>query len=66
MRDQTDRTPDPERLVRIRREAFARGVVLGAGGHHENVIKLCPPLTIEDDLLDAALTITIETIRGTA
>jgi 4-aminobutyrate aminotransferase-like enzyme len=65
VRDAADRTPDPDRVVRIRRAALARGIVLGAGGHHENVIKLCPPLTIEEDLLDAALTITVETIRGT-
>ena len=49
----------------MRRAAFARGVVLGVGGHAENVIKLCPPLSIEEDLLDTALGITIETIRGT-
>ena len=64
--DRADRTPDPDRVARVRRTAFARGVVLGAGGHHENVIKLCPPLTIEEDLLDTALGITIESIRGTA
>jgi 4-aminobutyrate aminotransferase-like enzyme len=64
--DRANRTPDPDRLVRVRRAAFARGVVLGSGGHAENVIKLCPPLTIEDDLLETALGITIETIRGTA
>jgi hypothetical protein len=56
--------PDPDRAASIRRAAFARGVVLGAGGHHENVIKLCPPLTIDEDLLDTALGITIETIEG--
>jgi 4-aminobutyrate aminotransferase-like enzyme len=64
--DATDRTPDPDRVARVRRTAFARGVLLGVGGHSENVIKLCPPLTIEEDLLDTALGITIETIRGTA
>jgi 4-aminobutyrate aminotransferase-like enzyme len=64
--DRAERAPDPERVARVRRAAFARGVVLGVGGHQENVIKLCPPLTIEDGLLDTALAITIETIRGTA
>ena len=65
VRDANDRTPDPERVARVRRASFARGVVLGVGGHAENVIKLCPPLSIEEDLLDTALGITIETIRGT-
>jgi len=63
--DATTRTPDPERAARIRRAAFARGIVLGAGGHHENVVKLCPPLTIAEDLLDASLDLTIDTIRST-
>ena len=65
VRDANDRTPDPERVARVRRASFARGVVLGVGGHAENVIKLCPPLSIEEDLLDTALGITVETIRGT-
>ena len=65
VRDANDRTPDPDRVARVRRASFARGVVLGVGGHAENVIKLCPPLSIEEDLLDTALGITIETIRGT-
>ena len=39
-------------------------MVLGVGGSFENVIKLCPPLTIEEDLLDTALDLTIDTIRG--
>jgi 4-aminobutyrate aminotransferase-like enzyme len=63
--DHDARTPDPDRVARIRRAAFTRGILLGAGGHHENVVKLCPPLTIEQDLLDAALDLTIETIRST-
>jgi diaminobutyrate-2-oxoglutarate transaminase len=39
--------------------------LLGAGGHAENVIKLCPPLAIEERLLDTALDVTIDAIRGT-
>ena len=52
------------RAAAIRRAAFERGVLLGVGGHAENVIKLCPPLTIDEHLLDAALELTIDTIRG--
>lgn len=63
--DRDDQTPDPDRTARIRRAAFDRGVLLGSGGHHENVIKLCPPLTIDERLLDTALELTIDTIRGT-
>jgi diaminobutyrate-2-oxoglutarate transaminase len=63
--DRDDRTPDPDRTAGIRRAAFERGVLLGSGGHHENVIKLCPPLTIDEALLDLALESTIDAIRGT-
>ena len=63
--DRESRTADAGRTAAIRRAAFERGVVLGVGGSFENVIKLCPPLTIEEDLLDTALDLTIDTIRGT-
>lgn len=63
--DRESRTADPSRMTRIRRAAFERGVLLGAGGHADNVIKLCPPLTIDEGLLDHALDLTIDTIRGT-
>jgi len=59
------RTPDPDRTARIRRAAFDRGVLLGSGGHRENVVKLCPPLTIDETLVDSAVGLTIDTIRGT-
>jgi len=63
--DGETRNPDPGRTARIRRAAFDRGVVLGSGGTAEQVIKLCPPLTIDEGLLDKALDLTSDTIRGT-
>ena len=63
--DRESRTPDPARSVTIRRTALDRGVLVGVGGHAENVLKLCPPLTIDERLLEAALDLTIETIKGT-
>jgi 4-aminobutyrate aminotransferase-like enzyme len=62
--DRASRTPDPARSAAIRREAFHRGVILGSGGLAENVLKLCPPLTIDERLLETALGLTIEAIRG--
>jgi len=62
--DRATRTPDPTRAAAIKRWAFERGVLLGGGGHHENVVKLCPPLTIETDLLDTAVELSIDAIKG--
>jgi len=62
--DRATRTPDAKRAAEIRRWAFERGVLLGGGGHLENVVKICPPLTIDADLLDAAIELTIDAIRG--
>jgi 4-aminobutyrate aminotransferase-like enzyme len=62
--DRASRAADPARAAAIRRRAFARGALLGSGGHHENVIKICPPLTIDEHLLDAALDLTIDAIKG--
>ena len=62
--DRASRTADAARTAAIRHAAFGRGIVLGVGGSFENVIKLCPPLTIEEPLLETALELTIDTIRG--
>ena len=56
---------DPARATAIRRRAFENGVLLGAGGHEENVIKICPPLTIDAALLDTAVDLTIDAIKRT-
>jgi 4-aminobutyrate aminotransferase-like enzyme len=63
----TDRAtgePDPARAQAIRRAAFEHGVLLGVGGHEENVVKICPPLTISGTLLDTAVDLTIDAIKG--
>jgi diaminobutyrate-2-oxoglutarate transaminase len=58
--------PDPARSLRIRDAALARGVVVGGGGHFENVIKFAPPLTIDSDLMDRALDLVIAAVKETA
>jgi 4-aminobutyrate aminotransferase-like enzyme len=60
--DLESREPDPARAAAIRRGAFRRGVLVGAGGHFENVVKLCPPLTIDEPILEMALEPLVETI----
>jgi 4-aminobutyrate aminotransferase-like enzyme len=62
--DDASRAPDSARAGAIRRAAFERGVLVGIAGHADNVLKLCPPLTIDEHLLDAAVGILVESIKG--
>jgi 4-aminobutyrate aminotransferase-like enzyme len=62
--DRESRQPDPKRAAAIRRAAFGGGVLVGAGGHSENVLKLCPPLTIDERILGIALDPFIDAIKG--
>jgi diaminobutyrate-2-oxoglutarate transaminase len=64
--DRASRRPDPGRCEAIRREAFRHGVVVATAGRHENVVKLSPPLTIEEDLLDDAVAVVVEAIGANA
>lgn len=58
------RRPDAARAGAIRVAAFERGVLVGSAGHADNVLKVCPPLTIEEEELDRAATVLVEAIRG--
>jgi 4-aminobutyrate aminotransferase-like enzyme len=62
--DHESRAPDPATTARIRKAAFERGVLVGKAGHAENVLKICPPLTIDEPLLETAIGVLVETIRG--
>ncbi|WP_459614634.1 diaminobutyrate--2-oxoglutarate transaminase [Bordetella sp. 2513F-2] len=46
---------NPEQANRIARKAFERGVVIETSGAHDEVLKLLPALTIEDELLTRGL-----------
>ena len=62
--DDASRAPDPARASAIRKAAFERGVLVGIAGHADNVLKICPPLTIDERLLDAAVGVLVESIKG--
>jgi 4-aminobutyrate aminotransferase-like enzyme len=63
--DRESRTPDPERCAAVRQRAFEQGVVVAIAGRFENVVKISPPLTIEEDRASEALRVVIETIGAT-
>jgi 4-aminobutyrate aminotransferase-like enzyme len=64
VRDRETREPDPERSAAVRRAAFERAVIVAAAGRYENVIKISPPLTIEEDRARAAVDVVIEAVRA--
>jgi 4-aminobutyrate aminotransferase-like enzyme len=65
VRDRKSRTPDAERCAAVRRRAFDRGVVVAAAGRFENVVKISPPLTIDEGQATEALGVVIEAMGAT-
>jgi len=65
VRDRATREPAPEICRRLIDEACRRGLLMIAPiGFHGNVIRIAPPLVIEEDLLERALAILEETFRA--
>jgi 4-aminobutyrate aminotransferase-like enzyme len=64
----TDRLgrPAAEQAKEAARRLRERGIVVGRGGHEDNVVKLSPPLVIEAGVLMEAIDQVAETIRETA
>lgn len=54
MRD-ADGAPDGGRAARIAKVARGAGVVVGRGGYHDEVVKISPPLVIDEHEFAAAL-----------
>jgi diaminobutyrate-2-oxoglutarate transaminase len=48
---------DPALASRVTALAFQNGLIIETSGGRDEVVKLLPPLTIEDDLLQAGLDI---------
>jgi 4-aminobutyrate aminotransferase-like enzyme len=63
--DRDSRKPDPARCAAVRQRTFEGGVIVAAAGRHENVVKLSPPLTIEEDQASAAVDVVIDAIGAT-
>ncbi|HEX2030425.1 MAG TPA: 4-aminobutyrate--2-oxoglutarate transaminase [Actinomycetota bacterium] len=53
--DRRTKEPDRDATQRVVEEAYRQGVILLKAGTYDNVIRLLPPLTIEDHLLDEGL-----------
>ena len=59
-------TPSPAAATRVLEETRARGLLVGKGGLHNNVIRLAPPMTLTGEELEEALTILGEAIAEAA
>lgn len=53
--DRATKDPDKAATQRVVEEAYRQGVILLKAGTYDNVIRLLPPLTIEEELLEEGL-----------
>jgi 4-aminobutyrate aminotransferase-like enzyme len=60
--DRKSREPDPERAEQTQRALRDRGVLVGRGGRHGNVLILAPPLVIEENDLDGGLAVFVDVL----
>jgi diaminobutyrate-2-oxoglutarate transaminase len=63
VRDRTTKEPDPEAAARARTRAFGGGVIVALAGRYEQVVKISPPLTIDEDQANDAVDVVIDAIR---
>ena len=61
-----DRTPAPEKAVRLFEETKKRGLLIGKGGLYGNVIRISPPLIVSAGEVDEALKILDGSLAGWA
>ncbi len=52
-----DRTPNPQAVVTLFEETKKRGLLVGKGGLHGNVIRISPPMMVGESEIDEALEI---------
>ena len=59
-----DRTPNAEGTLRVLEETKKRGLLVGRGGLHGNVVRVAPPLVVSRRDVDDALTILRESFAA--
>lgn len=66
VRDRATKEPAPDILGRVMEETKRRGLIIGRGGLHANVIRLCPPLIVTERDADDAVRILDEAFASAA
>jgi 4-aminobutyrate aminotransferase / (S)-3-amino-2-methylpropionate transaminase / 5-aminovalerate transaminase len=64
--DRKEKTPAPDAATTIQARLLEDGFLLGVGGYHGNVLRLQPPLVIEDADLDRAVAALDRALAATA
>ena len=67
--DRSTKAPAKEAAARIIEECYKQGLIVLRAGTYDNVVRLLPPLTIDDGLLDEGLSLiekTLATVTTTA
>jgi 4-aminobutyrate aminotransferase-like enzyme len=63
VRDRATREPDRDAVAAVRARAFAGGVIVATAGRYEQVVKISPPLTIDQEEADQAVDVVVDAIR---
>jgi 4-aminobutyrate aminotransferase / (S)-3-amino-2-methylpropionate transaminase / 5-aminovalerate transaminase len=63
VRDRVTKEPANTEAATVRRLAREAGVLIGVGGQFGNVVRVQPPLVIDDDALDRALDVLEDALR---
>ena len=64
--DRSTKEPAKEAASRIIEECYRRGLIVLKAGTYDNVVRLLPPLTIEDHLLEQGLALLAEAVEAAA
>jgi 4-aminobutyrate aminotransferase/(S)-3-amino-2-methylpropionate transaminase len=61
--DKKSKTPNPDASSKVIKECLSSGLMILKAGLYNNCVRLHPPLTIEEDLLDTGMDILDKAIK---
>jgi 4-aminobutyrate aminotransferase-like enzyme len=64
VRDRTTKEPAVSEAAAVKRHCRERGVLIGVGGSHGNVVRIQPPLVIGEEDLDRAIGVIEEAVTS--
>jgi len=64
--DKKSKTPNPDASSKVVKECLSNGLMVLKAGLYNNCVRLHPPLTIEEDLLDSGMDILENAVKKTS